>query len=228
MHGQPKKIRKPTRQDFIAAVREWRHESRGCPLDEDIVAYSEGRLGLKSFAVWWHVRRCVLCQADISRLREKVGVGKPNMIPSLISRLVTVGVATVLLVAVPISWYAGRHYERQTIMVSSESKSLERKLSISGLSAEDIMNWLFAPPKNPREILRSIKMLEAYLQEHPENAGVRLRLLELYADYQTLVNEKERRKVAGKVEEHRRQLLLLLRKMGLSVSEENQHERRKP
>lgn len=56
--------------DVLEEIRqEWRAQ-RGCPLDEELVAYFDDTLRLKrKLAVRWHVRRCPICRTDLSTLR---------------------------------------------------------------------------------------------------------------------------------------------------------------
>lgn len=73
--GEEARRLRPTRLAFEEAVEEWRHESRGCPLDEDLTSYFEGTLQLRRrLAVWWHVRRCALCRADLSKVEWQTTV----------------------------------------------------------------------------------------------------------------------------------------------------------
>jgi multiple sugar transport system substrate-binding protein len=60
---------------FEEAVKGWRHERRGCPVDEELAAYVGGTLRLERWLrVWWHLhaplRRCALCRADLSALHK--------------------------------------------------------------------------------------------------------------------------------------------------------------
>lgn len=54
---------------FEETVARWRRERWGCPGDDALVTYFEG-LGPRwpRLRVWWHVRRCALCRADLATL----------------------------------------------------------------------------------------------------------------------------------------------------------------
>src|SRR5262249_27002891 len=58
------------------AVEAWRHEHRGCPGDATLVAYFHGECSWQQqLALWWHVRRCALCRADLATLDEAFAEG---------------------------------------------------------------------------------------------------------------------------------------------------------
>lgn len=69
---------------FEETVAQWRRERRGCPGDDDLVAYFEG-LGprLQRLRVWWHVRRCALCRADLATLHEAFAAGATDTTASI-------------------------------------------------------------------------------------------------------------------------------------------------
>ncbi len=124
--------------DVFEEIRqEWR-EQHGCPLDEELVAYFDITLQFRRrLTVWWHVRRCPLCRADLLTLREAaLAVTEYQPQPRLeatAGKFATVTLAVALLLSIFVAsyeWSENRRL-RQTINQQAATEKVFEDLAAS-------------------------------------------------------------------------------------------------
>jgi hypothetical protein len=139
-------------------LKSWR-QGRGCPDDEEVAAFCEGRLPLMRRArVWWHSRSCVFCRSEIFTLREVM-----EFSPALPGRAAWQWIRIPAILVAGLLIFGGAYEIRQATVRRSadreEAAARENVIKLIGIASDDTQAVLRLTHASSGEELRASAQL---------------------------------------------------------------------